>query len=140
MVNGRVGNIKLLGITVEAAFGYDPDDTSPVWTDISTFCAGFSTRRGRKREIDRVTAGTALIRLDNSDRRFEGGYTGGAYGSNVVPMTPIRITCTRNAVTYPVFYGFADEWVPTFDPSQPRMSWVDVRATDAFKVLSLVRL
>jgi hypothetical protein len=140
MATGRVGAIKSLGVTIEAAFGYDPDDTSPVWTDISTFVAGFNTRRGRKREIDRVTAGSCLIRLDNSDRRFEAGYTSGPYGSNVVPMTPIRITTTRNAVTYPVFYGFADEWVPSFHPSQPRMSWVDLRATDAFKVLSLVRL
>jgi hypothetical protein len=135
MATGRVGNIKSLGVTVEAAFGYDPDDTSPVWTDISTYVMGFSTRRGRKREIDRVTAGSALIRLENPDRRFEGGYTGGAYGSNVVPMTPIRITCTRNAVTYPVFYGFADEWVPSFDPSLPRTAFVDLRATDAFKVI-----
>jgi hypothetical protein len=140
MATGRVGNIQSLGVTIEAAFGYDPDDTSPVWTDISTYVMGFSTRRGRKREIDRVTAGSCLIRLDNADRRFEGGYTGGAYGSNVVPMVPIRITTTRNAVTYPVFYGFADEWVPSFDPSQPRAAFVDLRATDAFKALAKVPL
>jgi hypothetical protein len=137
MATGRVGNIASLGVTVEAAFGYDPDDTSPSWTDISTYVMGFSTRRGRKREIDRVTAGSALIRLENPDRRFEGGYTGGAYGSNVKPMVPIRITCTRNAVTYPVFYGYADEWVPSFDPSQPRTAFVDLRATDAFQALAM---
>jgi hypothetical protein len=137
MATGRVGNIKSLGVTVEAAFGYDADDPSPSWTDISTYVMGFSTRRGRKREIDRVIAGTCQVRLENPDRRFEGGYTGGAYGSNVKPMVPIRITCTRNAVTYPVFYGYADEWVPSFDPSQPRTAFVDLRATDAFQALAM---
>ncbi len=140
MATGRVGNIKSLGVTIEAAFGYDPDDTSPSWTDISDYVRSFATRRGRRREIDRVTAGQCTIQLDNMDRRFEAGYTGGTYGSNVVPMVPIRIRCTRNAVTYPVFYGFADEWVPSLDPQQPRDAVVTLRATDAFKVLAIQKL
>jgi hypothetical protein len=135
---GRVGSVKALGVTVEAAFGYDPDDPAPVWTDISDYVRGFNTRRGRKREIDRVTAGSCTMLLDDRDRRFEAGYTGGTYGSNVVPMVPIRILTTRNAVTYPVFYGFADEWVPSLDPRFPRDAVTMLRATDGFKVLGIV--
>jgi hypothetical protein len=132
----RIGGVTGLTLLIEAAFGYDPDDPSPVWTNITTYVRGFSTRRGRKREIDRVTAGTCTILLDNRDRRFEAGYTGGAYGADVVPMVPIRIRVTRNAVTYPIFYGFADEWVPSLDAKNPTDAVVLLRATDAFKVLA----
>lgn len=134
----RIGGVSGLTLLVEAAFGYDPDDPAPVWTNITTYVRSFTTSRGRKREIDRVTAGQCSVLLDNRDRRFEGGYTGGAYGSNVVPMVPIRIRVTRNAVTYPVFYGFADEWVPSLDAHAPEVAVVALHATDAFKVLSLI--
>jgi hypothetical protein len=136
----RIGGVSGLTMLVEAAFGYDAIDPAPAWTNITTYVRGFNTRRGRKREIDRVTAGSCTILLDNRDRRFEGGYTGGAYGSNVVPMVPIRIRVTRNAVTYPVFYGYADEWVPTLDAKNHADAVVMLRATDAFKVLAMVPL
>ena len=63
---------------VEIAFG-DPPLTANVsanWVDVSDFVEAspgtqHQIRRGRNHERDEIEAGTAIIVLDNTDRRFD---------------------------------------------------------------------
>jgi hypothetical protein len=58
----------------------------PTWTDISAWTRGISIRRGSSRvdsPLLRYEAGTATIRLDNRDRRFDPTHLAGPYASGV---------------------------------------------------------
>lgn len=116
-----------------------PDDG--VWTDITQWVEQFSTGRGANRTespLLRYEAGTAVIVLDNSDRRFDPTNLSGPYvaggATQVTPMRAVRILATYAGVTYEVWRGFADEWRLTY--SLPSYSRCVLRCTDATKVLA----
>lgn len=62
-------------LQVQIAFSTDPG-AAPNYVDVTPFERGFSIRRGRGFELDTVQAGTATIKLDNSDRRFDPTFAG----------------------------------------------------------------
>jgi len=105
-----------IDVTVEAAFGDDPLDTSPTWTDISAYVRDVSITRGRYSEFTPYAPGVATIRLDNRDRRFDPEHTSGPYYGDLVPMVPVRITSNYNGGTdYILFYGFAQGWPTAYN-------------------------
>lgn len=118
--------------------------SAEVWTDITQYALGFSTRRGASRAegpVLRFEAGTATITLDNSDRRFDPTNLSGPYVfagvTQVEPMRKVRISADYLGTRFPVFTGYADAWDVTFDgPSTVGMSTCTLTATDATKVLS----
>ncbi|WP_204064183.1 hypothetical protein [Planobispora siamensis] len=64
---------------------------SPTWTDISAWTRGVFTRRGASRvdgPLLRYEAGTATVRLDNRDRRFDPTNLAGPYVSGFSNTTP----------------------------------------------------
>ena len=71
--------MSLPTITIEVMF------TSPTWTDVTQWAKhGITTRRGSSRvesPIIRYEAGTAVVQLDNSDRRFDPTNLSGPYVS-----------------------------------------------------------
>ena len=127
----------LVGISVEVAFTTAPGAT-PSWTDISPYVESFSTRRGRSSEFDTFSAGTASIVLKNDDRRFDPVYTSSPYYPNLLPMRRVRVRTTYSGVTYDLFNGYVDGWPQGYN--NPRGSFVNLPATDAFKVLASVSL
>lgn len=100
-----------------------------VWTDISAYVLGVTTRRGRQYEQGTVEAGTASVALDNSDGRFTPGLVSGAYAPNILPGIPVRITATHLAVVYPLFYGRAESWA-SVHPGGSAYAEVEVRLVD----------
>lgn len=120
----------------------------PTWTDVTSWLKlPLATNRGSARiqsPIIRYNAGTATVRLNNSDRRFDPTDLSGPYVSGgrtqVQPMRPLRIRATWSAVTYPLFRGFADQWDVSWlaNPggSSQGYSLTVVSATDGFKVLA----
>ena len=54
-------------------------------------------------------------------------------------MVPVRISATWNAVTYRLFYGYADSWTDA-GINNPRYAEVTLAASDGFKVLSAITL
>lgn len=115
--------------------------SAEVWTDITAYALGFSTRRGASRAegpVLRFEAGTMTITLDNSDRRFDPTNLSGPYVSGgrtqVEPMRKVRISAVYAGTLYPVFTGFADSWDISYQGSG--MSTCVLTATDATKVLS----
>ncbi|MEV4059732.1 hypothetical protein [Nonomuraea dietziae] len=72
--------------------------TSPTWTDISPWARGITIKRGSSRvesPILRYDTGTALIRLDNRDRRFDPTHLSGPYvDSPSSDSGVLQFTCT----------------------------------------------
>lgn len=122
-------------VTVEAAFGYAPYNTTPVWTDISSYVRRLSINRGRGHDLDRIGASTATLQLDNTTGRFDPTYVTGAYYPNVVPMVPIRVVATYATVNYPLFYGFVTEWPLQWTLDEDAL--VNAAATDGIMLLNL---
>ena len=97
--------------SVEAAFGYDPMNTSPVWTDISEYVSKIVIRRGARSHPKRkIVAGRMTITLDNSDDRFDPNNSNSVYDPDVVLSVPFRVRAIYDAVTYPMMRGFVQEW------------------------------
>ncbi len=124
-------------VTTQAAFGYAPFQSSPVWTDISRWAQNFTVRRGRQHELQRFEAGTWECPLWNQDGRFSPWNSSSPYAGHLVPGTPIRVQATWNGMTYPVYYGYVDSWIPQY--GQTRAEQV-VKATDGMGLLALAQL
>lgn len=120
---------------IEAAFGYGPNDTNPVWVDITSDVTQYSTRRGRQAVLSRFEAGTAQIVLDNKSGKYSPFNSSSPYFGNIRPGLPIRIRALWGAVTYPRFYGFVESWPLTWPG--PNDSTVTVSAVDYLKFLNL---
>ena len=94
-------------VTVQAAFGYAPLNTAPVWTDITGYVRDIRIDRGVKSEFVQNTPGTATIRLDNRSRVFDPAYTAGTFFGQLNPMVPIRVQAAYGGAAQTLFTGFA---------------------------------
>lgn len=112
--------------------------TDGTWVDISADLISGSIRRGRQNELDRYQAGTCELVLSNDDRDYDPTYAAGPLYGHILPMRPVKITATYAAVTYPLFYGYADRW--TQRAEGPHRAVTTLQATDGFKVLSRANL
>lgn len=128
--------------TVEIAFA-DPFATPGSWTDITAWVREIGIRRGRTHELSRSQAGTAQIRLRNTDRRFDPSNASGPYWPNLVPMTQVRITMSHSAATTGLFRGFVRDWGQSWPP-RPISGVGDAETTldavDGFGLLGLFPL
>ncbi len=99
-------------LTLRIAFASDPMDAAPVWTTITADVRRIRIKRGRQHELDRMEAGSMSLELKN----FQGNYwplnAGGAYFPNVLPGKRINLIATYNAVPYPLYTGFIEDWNP----------------------------
>lgn len=128
-----------VAVTVEAAFGDAPLDTSPSWTDITGYVRDVQLVRGRNSEFSTYAPGTASLRLDNRDRRFDPEHTSGPYYGDLVPMVPVRITTTYSSSTYTLFYGYAQGW-PTAYNTANTDAVATVNCVDGTRLLGNTRL
>lgn len=122
--------------TVELAWGDTYRTVSKTWVDVTTYVRKVKIRGpGRDDEFGTTQPGTATVLFDNADRRFEPGYTSGAYSPDVVPLVPIRISVTYSAVTSRLFYGFVRGWPLAYEGDGVD-AVVEVACVDATAVLS----
>lgn len=117
----------------------DPD----TWTDVSQYVRRWSVKRGASKGDDptlRFDPGTCSIEFNDGDRRFDPENLAGPYVSagvtQVEPMRRVRIRATWNGVTYPIFYGYADDWKPSYQGNS--WTYTTVTATDANKLFAAV--
>lgn len=125
-------------LSVEVGFTANPLDSVVTWTDITPYVKNFSTARGRQHELGRTDSGTANLRLNNRDGRFDPANGSSAYSPNILPMKPIRIRATYNAITYDIWRGFTETWELIWD--DVASAEVELRCSDAFKLLNLKQL
>lgn len=138
-------------LSVKVAFLSNPYDAVPSWLDIGPgggggpqghgWVRGVTTKRGRERLLrasSQFQAGSAVVKIDNRDRRFDPTNTSSPAYPYIQPEKLIQVGATWASVYYPIWTGAIDDWPQTW----PGMNEgeVPVVATDLFKHLALARL
>jgi len=118
-------------LTVEMAFGYAPLNTSPVWTDITSYVLDANINRGRSDEFSQYAQGTATLNLNNSTRIFDPYFETGTYFGSLIPMTPMRIKLDATVM----FVGFVTAWPTKYDVSN-KYAVSTIPCVDATRILS----
>lgn len=99
-------------LRVEFGFGFGPGDTltDDDWVDVTPWVDADETSvvveasSGRDRPDSGITVGTAMVRLENLDGRFDPRNTAGPYHGQLNIGTPVRI---RIGYSVPTLYGDA---------------------------------
>ena len=124
-----------IDITVELGFGSTALASSPTWTDVTEWVSAMSVRRGRSSLLSRFDAGTATIRLDNKDGRFDPNNTSSPYSPNLLIGVPVRITVTHAATPYVMFRGMVEAW-PLDYSEGAYLSDIDLPCAELTKILA----
>ena len=117
--------------SVEIAFGSTPLNTSPSWTDVSSYAMSVDIQRGRTDEFSQYSPGTASVVLNNSTRNFDPYFTTGPYYGQLIPMTPIRVVGNG----YTIFSGFVSAWPTDYDTSN-KFATSTIPCIDALRIFS----
>lgn len=112
------------------------DTTLPRWIDITRWVRGkvSMTRSSRQYELGRFEAGTATIRVDNSDGRFTFGNASSPYYPSIRPIVPIRVRAVWNGEIYPRWAGVVERWPMSWE--DPALSQPEITCVDSMAVLS----
>ena len=129
---------------VEIGFASNPFASTTTWTDVTDYVAledgPVQIERGRSAAGTTADAGTCTLVLNNDDKRFTPGYTGGPYGANVVVGKRIRITITHNGTEYRRFTGYISSFDLNWPTGVTQQSRVMVTAIDIIGMLDQVKL
>lgn len=131
-------------VAVEIGFDTNPFIDPTTWTDVTDYVAlengPVQIDRGRAEAQSVADVGTCTLVLNNDDKRFTPGYTGGPYGSNVVVGRRLRVTIVHNSVTYERFSGYITSYDLGWPTGVTQQSRVVVTAVDILGFLSQVKL
>lgn len=124
-------------VGVEMAFGQSifTDPASATWTDVSSELMGIDITRGRMHELDRIEAGTAVIKMSNTSGNWWRNNAAGTYYPDVKPRTLCRITSIYNA-TFPLFYGYIEKIPPRWTGDGGHGPVVEIALVDFFKIFA----
>jgi hypothetical protein len=78
--------------------------------DVTSSVKSVTINRGRSRELDRFTTGSANITFDNTDRAFDPFYSSSPYFPDVKPRRDIRVSTVVNGSTAIQFTGLVEDW------------------------------
>jgi len=113
-----------------------------VFADVTAYLHEVATQRTSSRlagPLVRYEAGQLTARLNNTDRRFDPTNLSGPYAAGgvtqVEPMRVVRLRATWAGVTYELWRGFADAWLPGYEKGDLYAD-VSLAATDGSKVLA----
>lgn len=122
----------------ESLLGVDTFLATYDYEAVTSRVIDFHTRRGRQHELDRIETGTASGTLVNQDGELTPSNTSSTLYPAVRPMAPFKIEATFSAVTYPVFTGFVESWVPSWEGVKGLgTDLVRFQIADGMKVLNL---
>jgi hypothetical protein len=105
-----------------------------VLVDVTQYVQSVSINRGKSRELDRFTAGSASVVLHNDSRIFDPFYADGPYFGQILPRKQVIIK--SNGVTQ--FTGFIDDWDLSYELGNK--SYASISCVDAFLQLSAAQL
>lgn len=100
------------------------------FTDITEYVYNVSIKRGKNRELDRYSAGTVAITLNNQERLFDPNNTESPFYSFILPRKNIRVT-TDGIIQ---FSGYIVDWNFSYDVSG--RSVASISGSDGFVLLA----
>jgi hypothetical protein len=99
-----------------------------IWSDLSGDVLAITAELGRDRAFDHFRSGNDSIVLDNTSGDYSPQNTAGLYAAlgvtGIRPWRPIRAYATYSAtpgVTYPLLYGFAEDFQDDYSTLVPKM-------------------
>jgi hypothetical protein len=135
------GDVFTVGHPTLGQVGVVPIGADDIWTDVTPYVRSWSVRRGAGRGDSptlRFDPGTCSVEFNDGDRRFDPENLLGPYVvagvTQVEPMRRFRIRAVWGGVTYPIFYGYADDWVPSYQGNS--WTYTTAPATDASKIFA----
>jgi hypothetical protein len=78
--------------------------------DVTERVKSVTINRGKSRELDKFTTGSANITFTNQDRAFDPFYTSSPYYPDIRPRRNIRISTIVNGSTAVQFTGLVEDW------------------------------
>jgi hypothetical protein len=110
-------------------------------TDVTSYVQSVSINRGRSRDLNSFSSGTAQIVLENSaDGRFNPANLSGPYYPGIEPLIQVVVDClVAGESSYTNIYnGFVTDWVTQY-PNKTT-SKVQVSCSDAFVKLANIEV
>ena len=101
-----------------------------IFFDVTQYVLGFTTRRGKSRQLDRYSTGQASVLFNNNDRIFDPEYAASPYFGQIIPRREIRIT-SGDDVQY---FGSIDDWNLNYEPTGDNYS--EAVCSDGFRILA----
>ena len=107
--------------------------------DLTPSVRSITIDNGRNIQSDTYQAGTAVIRVYDSDGSWNPQNTSSIYYPYLVPLRKIRVAATTATAQEFLFSGYTTEYRYYYDQAE-NVGYVDIYAADAFRLLNLAQL
>ena len=116
------------------------DSTVPLPViDLTPSVRSITIDNGRNIQSDTYQAGTAVIRVYDSDGSWNPQNTSSIYYPYLVPLRKIRVAATTATAQEFLFSGYTTEYRYYYDQAE-NVGYVDIYAADAFRLLNLAQV
>ena len=126
--NGILGVSQLAASTV----------ATPI-VDLTPIVRSITIDHGRNIQSDTYQAGTAVIRVYDSDGSWNPQNTSSVYYPFLVPLRKIRVAATTATAQEFLFSGYTTEYRYYYDQAE-NVGYVDIYAADAFRLFNLAQV
>jgi len=117
------------------------DDHAAGWVNITNWMDDYTVQWGRRTGFEDMRARVLTVSLDNGDRRFEPGYTSGAYSDGEPRQgSLLNLYVTVNSTAYQLFYGTVESVTIGYDLPVGRTSRARIVASDLVTLLAQDRV
>jgi hypothetical protein len=107
--------------------------------DLTPSVRSITIDNGRNIQSDTYQAGTAVIRVYDSDGSWNPQNTSSIYYPFLVPLRKIRVAATTSTAQEFLFSGYTTEYRYYYDQAE-NVGYVDIYAADAFRLLNLAQV
>ena len=107
--------------------------------DLTPSVRSITIDNGRNIQSDTYQAGTAVIRVYDSDGSWNPQNTSSIYYPYLVPLRKIRVSATTATAQEFLFSGYTTEYRYYYDQAE-NVGYVDIYAADAFRLLNLAQV
>jgi hypothetical protein len=112
------------------AFGYDPYDPAPVYTDLTDRLISWSFERGRRTTFDTVDPARLTAKLYNGDRALDPSYASSPYAGEIEPGVRVVLELDGERV----YSGFAEAWPQDWNDLRNDVNLTALDIFDTFNV------